>query len=72
MNAKKEKKFVIHSVLVIYSLLDRYISKSRMYERSLIATINLLRRIRYYYYRATDWNVEFIEEKFVKWIAQLQ
>lgn len=69
---RMQKKNLLFTVLVIYSLLDRYVSKSRMYKRSLIAAINLLRRIRYYYYQATDRNVEFIEEKFVKWIAQLQ
>lgn len=67
---RMQKKNLLFTVL--YSLLDRYVSKSRMYKRSLIAAINLLRRIRYCYYQATDRNVEFIEEKFVKWIAQLQ
>lgn len=60
-----KKKFIIRSVGNI--CVD--ISKSRMYKRSLISTINLLRCIRYCYYRATDRNVEFIEEKFVKWIG---
>lgn len=40
-----QKKNLLFTVLVIYSLLDRYVSKSRMYKRSLIAAINLLRRI---------------------------
>lgn len=42
---RMQKKNLLFTVLVIYSLLDRYVSKSRMYKRSLIAAINLLRRI---------------------------